>query len=426
MKAKKNRALAASLMINLCIGSIYAWSVFAGPLSSANGWSPEGTALTFTIANAVGPITMIAGGKLQDKYGPRWVIFAGALLFGMGMIASGFAHELYMIYITYGLMVGLGLGTIYSCTIANTVKLFPEKKGLIAGVTTCVYGLSTVIVAPLAQWLISQYGVSKTFVILGVAFIVIVSVCSKFVIKAEIPDVEIPDAAKEAEDLTGTNQAKTSAGAGVVNGPAGAGKSNDLTWKQMLRKPIFYILLIVLSFGATSGLMIISQASAMAQEIVKVTPQTAAIGVSVIAISNALGRIIWGRISDGAGRYRSLAMMFCVLAISMLLLTGVSEGQWAGFLLLTMLIAFCFGGFMGVYPAVTAESFGIRNNGVNYGFMFIGFALGGFMGPRFATMFRVSGMGLYGKAFLIAAAMAVAGIMIMAVLLIRERAAGKR
>lgn len=394
MRNKKIRALTASLIINLCVGSIYAWSVFAGPLTETYGWSPESTALTFTIANAVGPVTMIIAGKLQDKYGPRWIVFAGAFLFGGGMFASGYAQTVGMMYITYGLLMGFGLGTIYSCIIANTVKLFPDKKGLIAGVLTSLYGLATVVAAPVAQALIESHDVSFAFKALGAAYFIIVALASQFLIKA---DVEV-------------------SAAGMID------ESKELNWNQMLRTPKFYVLLVMLLFGATSGLMIVGQASVIAQELVQVTAATAAVGVSIIAIANAGGRIVWGKVSDILGRYRTLMVMFVLLTIGMASLTMVGEGQWYLFLVLVMLAAFCFGGFMGIFPAVTAENFGIRNNGVNYGFMFIGFAVGGYIGPKLATALKITDMGMYSMAFVIAAVMAAAGIVIAAVLNKKEKA----
>lgn len=393
MKNKKIRALIASLIINLCVGSIYAWSVFAGPLSETFGWSPSATALTFTIANGVGPITMILAGKLQDKYGPRWIVFAGAFLFGGGMFASGFVETVSMMYVTYGLCMGFGLGTIYSCTIANTVKLFPKKKGLIAGAATCIYGLATVVAAPLAQFFIETYGVNEAFKILGAVYFIIVAVASQFLIKAELDD---------SQEI-------------IID------ESKEKNWHQMLATPVFYVMLIMLLFGATSGLMIVSQASIIAQELVQVTAGTAAVGVSIIAIANAAGRIVWGRISDRTGRYGTLTVMFILLAAAMFLLTTVKAGQWNMFLTLVVVAGFCFGGFMGIFPALTAEQFGIRNNGVNYGFMFIGFAVGGYVGPKLATALKVTDMGLYSMAFVIAAVMAAAGIVISLILYKMER-----
>lgn len=129
--------LVASCLINLCIGSLYAWSVFATPmaeyLTMITGNEVKGLAIIFTIANSVGPVTMISGGAINDKLGPKWVIFIGGLLFGGGMILSGFATSIGMLTMTYGLGVGLGVGMVYGCTVSNSVKFFPDRKGLIGG-----------------------------------------------------------------------------------------------------------------------------------------------------------------------------------------------------------------------------------------------------------------------------------------------------
>lgn len=129
--------LGASCLVNLCIGSLYAWSVFAAPMAahiqSVTGGEAPNLAIIFTIANAVGPITMISGGFFNDKLGPKWVIFLGGVLFGAGMIFSGFAQSVPVLLLTYGLGVGLGVGLVYGCTVSNSVKFFPDKRGLVGG-----------------------------------------------------------------------------------------------------------------------------------------------------------------------------------------------------------------------------------------------------------------------------------------------------
>ena len=174
--------LTASCLINLCIGSLYVWSVFASPmaeklnaLSGSNTFTSASLAIVFTVANSVGPITMISGGYINDKLGPKWVVFFGGLLFGGGMLASGFATSIPMLIIIYGLGCGLGMGLAYGCTINNSVKFFPDKRGLIGGIATATYGLSSVLIPPVANALMNAVGVSQTFIILGGAFILIIS-----------------------------------------------------------------------------------------------------------------------------------------------------------------------------------------------------------------------------------------------------------
>lgn len=391
LKKKRWFVLAASLLINLCIGSGYAWSVYAGPLSKTFGWTAAATALTFTIANAISPVCMITGGKIQDMFGPKWVIFAGGILFGGGIILSGFTTSLTWIYLSYGILTGLGMGLVYSCTIANTVKFFPDKRGLVAGLATGGYGFGPVLLAPISQNLITAYGVLNTFKILGAVYLVVLLVGSQFIKTAPAgyrPEGWEPPAITATSAITG----------------------RDKTWSQMLADPLFYILLLMLTIGATSGLMIISQASPIAQEIVGVDAEKAALAVSLVAIANMTGRITWGAVSDKIGRYNALPIMYLILALAMFALTTVAEGQFTMFLVFTMLVGFCFGGFMGVFPALTADCFGAKNNGVNYGFMFSGFALGGYIGPIMAATIKSGNNGDYAKAFVIAAAMSAVGI----------------
>lgn len=373
--------LGATLLINLFMGSIYAWSVFAGPLEETFGWSAAAVALTFTIANGISPVTMVTGGRLLDKYGPKWVVFTGGILFGGGMIASGMVSSVGAMYITYGLLVGFGLGMVYSCTIANTVKFFPDKKGLVSGLSTGAYGLSSVILAPVAQKLIELTGVMHTFKIMGAAILVVVCGCALLLRKA-------PETEQRAEDPSG----------------------HDVTWNQMIRTRDFYLLMVMLTIGATAGLMIISQGSPMAQELAGITAGQAALTVSLISLCNAGGRILWGMIADRAGNYRVLPVMFLLLIAAMFSLFTVGGENRFLFFVSVMLIGFCFGGFMAVFPSITAERFGLRNNGINYGIMFCGFAIGGFLGPRFAAMFRVTEMGVYTMAFVIAGIMCIVGL----------------
>lgn len=382
--SRQGLILAISLIINLFVGSIYAWSIFAGPLSDLFGWSASAVALTFTIANGISPVTMVTGGKLLDKYGPRWIVFSGGILFGGGMIASGFIHSVGAIYITYGLCVGFGMGLVYSCTIANTVKFFPEKKGLVAGLSTGAYGLSTVVLAPAAQKLIDTAGVMDTFKLLGVVVLLVVCSGAQFLRKA-------PELRRE-EDTHGDCRIK-----------------RNYSWKEMMKTRDFYFMLIMLSIGATAGLMVISQASSMVQEIAQVTAGQAALAVSLIAFANAAGRILWGFISDRLGHYLVLFFMYTLLAISMFALLGADRDTRILFFVAVMLIGFCFGGFMAVFPALTADRFGMKNNGTNYGIMFCGFAAGGFLGPYLAAVFRVTDLGLYAMGFVIAGSMCILG-----------------
>ena len=402
--------LIASSLINLCIGSMYAWSVFAAPLAAklsallGTTLTAADLAIVFTVTNSIGPITMISGGYITDKLGgPRAVILIGGSMFGVGMLLTGFATTLTQVIITYGLLVGLGLGMAYGCTINNTVKFFPDKRGLVGGIATATYGLSSVLIPPVANALNNSVGVSMSFVILGIAFLVIIVTCSMFIIKCPadyVPEGFVP---------------KVAAVPGKV-------QTADKNWKQMLADPVFYIMIIMLTCGAFSGLMITSQASPMAQRMAGMTVGMAATAVSVLALFNAAGRIVAGTLSDRFGRVTVLrgAFVLEILGLAMLLMTG--EGDRFMFLAAVSVIGFCFGALMGVYPGFTADQFGVRNNSVNYGIMFIGFAVAGYFGP--STCGRILGStGSYGTAFIVSAVLAVVGI---ALSFLYRRAASRR
>ena len=364
--------MVASVVTNVCIGTGFAWSVYQTGLfnESASIFGTEVSqaqlALAFTICSGVAPIPMIAGSGLQKTLkGPRNVVWLGGILFSAGLIATSFIHSLSMLYVTYGLLAGFGIAFAYGITIGNTVKFFPDKSGLIAGISTAAYGAGSIIFPPIMQALISQYGVMPTFRILGIGYGVVIIISAWFISEppaGRLPDGYVPPVKK------------------------GGGSQEQKNWKQMLADIRFYLMIIVFIIFATGGLMVVSQGSPMSQAIGGADAATAAVIVSVIAVGNTGGRIIWGWVSDKIGRYPALFIMAAIVTASGLILSMLTEsGSLAAFVIFATLIAMCYGGTMGVYPALTADAFGMKNNGVNYGIMFIGFALGGYIGPILAN-----------------------------------------
>ncbi|MDD4239303.1 MAG: OFA family MFS transporter [Desulfotomaculaceae bacterium] len=405
LKSKRWIVLVASVLINLCIGSGYAWSVFARPmvdhLSLVTGVAVTAGAATlaFTISNLFGPVTMILGGSIQDKFGPRWVIFAGAFVFGGGVFLTGFTTSTTWLYLSYGTLMGLGMGLIYSCTIANTVKFFPDKRGLVAGLATAGYGTGSILVPPLANSMINSMGIMATFRTLGIVYFIIIAVGSFFILTAP--------AGYKPEGWTPPVQKPGSSVSGV-----------DKTWKEMMVDPMFYVLLAMIMIGAFAGLMIISQASAIAQEMTKVSVAVAAVAVSMIAMGNTAGRLIWGAISDAIGRYNSLTIMYIISAVSVF---GLTAGpSYTLFMVEAILIGLCFGGIMSIFPALTADMFGPKNNGVNYGIMFTGFAIAAYLGPMTAAKVKAASGG-YVSAFIIAAVVSIIGMLLTQVVRIQSK-----
>nr|WP_295973714.1 OFA family MFS transporter [uncultured Bacillus sp.] len=393
MNPKYNRwsVLVASAIINLCVGSIYAFSVFAGPLSKAHGWSMGEIMLAFTINAAIAPIPMILGGKILDKGGAKYSIMAGGAMFGAGFILTGLSDSMMALYLSYGILCGLGQGIAYSGTLGNTVKFFPDKRGLASGIVTAGYGGGTIIAAPLANYLIENHGVSSAFISMGMIYFVVTVVCALFVKAA--PVGYAPEGWSPSVQATG----KKAAG-------------NDVPWNEMIKKPMFYTIAFLFMIGALSGMMVTSNASVIGQQMYGLTAAVAAVLVSLFSLSNCLGRILWGAVSDKIGRTNTLLCIYIVIAAMLLLLANTVST--AGFIIAVIGIGTCFGGTMGVFPSIVGDKFGMKYYGVNYGVTFIGYSLAAFFGPKIAVQVAGTHNGDFTLAFYIAFAISLVGIVL--------------
>lgn len=389
--------LIASCFINLCIGSMYAWSVFAAPMAKYLSQVTGATltagvlAIVFTVTNSVGPITMITGGRINDTFGPKKVIFLGGILFGGGMILSGFATSLNVLVLAYGIITGLGIGMVYGCTISNSIKFFPDKRGFVGGITTACYGFSSVIVPPVANILISNFGVTAAFKIIGTVFLIIVCVCSFFIDKCPaefVPEGWMPPASNGNK----LNQ-------------------NDKDWKGMLTSPVFYPMILVLLCGAFYGLMCSALASPLAQGMIGMSVAAATTVVSVLALFNTGGRIFAGYVSDKIGRINTLTIAFVLAIMGLGCLYFSGQGDVTKFYIGIISVGVSFGAFMGVFPGFTADQFGTKHNSVNYGIMFVGFAISGYFGPTvMKNVYAIDHS--YQRAFLIATILCAIGFVL--------------
>ncbi len=378
--------LLASCLINLCIGSMYAWSSLSAPMAKELN---ANLSSVFSTANAVSFITMIIGGLLNDKYGPRWVMFVGGVMFGAGMFFSGLGQSVTHLILSYGLCLGLGMSLVYGCTISNTIKFFPDKRGMVGGMTTASYGISSVIFAPLADWICGFVGARMTFMLLGGVFLVVI--CAGSFLMAKCPAGFLP---------TGY----------VPPAQTASKKTADKTPLQMLKMPVFYVMLLMLTCGGTFGLMVISGAKGLALGMTAVSPATATLFVSVLCLFNTAGRLVAGTLSDKLGRINTLtsALVIALIGLATLYICGLN-GSAGLFAVGIMLIGICFGTFMGVFPGFCTDQFGTRYNTVNYGIMWIGFSAAGIVGPSVLTAVQ-NATGTYNLAFVIAFGMALLGL----------------
>ncbi|MCI3029113.1 OFA family MFS transporter [Desemzia sp. C1] len=379
MKQEKNRwlILIAAIITNLALGAGYAWSVFQTALLETNtDWTLSETSLAFSISFAMVPVGMIICGPIVDKHGGKKVVLAAGLLFGLGMFLTGFANSIIMLYLTYGVILGLGIGAGYGTATALTVKWFPDKKGLAGGLTAAGFGSGAILLAPIATNMIESVGVNDTFKILGGILLVVIC-ASSFV-------MENPPVKEKVVGLT---------------------SDKDKNYKEMLRDSNFWILWAIYTFAATSGLMVIGHAANLASYY---SLGAGAVIVMVVGLANTLGRIFWGSVSDKIGRCKTVMIMFIVSGTGLILLNFANTlGAVAGIAGL-IFIALSFGGFLGSFPGITAENCGASKSASNYGWMFTAYGIASILGPSLASSIRES-TGSYSMALLISAGMALVG-----------------
>lgn len=357
--------VAGALLIQVALGAVYIWSVFKGPLMDEFGWSPAATNLTFSITLLVCAMATVVFGKLQDRVGPRSVATIGGLLLALGLILAGRASSLGWLYFSFGVLGGAGMGAGYVCPLATCVKWFPDKRGLISGLAVAGFGGGALVFTPIAKGFIAASGVLATFTYLGLI------IGASVVLGARLL-VNPPPGYQPA------GWAPAAAGAG-----AGAG-AMDYTTRQMVRTSQFYMIWISYLFGCAAGLMIISNALPIA-EAQGLSGALAAGAVMTVSVFNAAGRLAWGAVSDRLGRTRTLTLVFLVCGLTMLSLKLLSG---PAILIGVSLVGFCFGGFLGVYPTITADYFGTRNLGMNYGSVFMAFGLGAVFGPMLYDLLK--------------------------------------
>jgi len=384
--------LIACMLASMCAGLAYSWSVFLKPLIEMYNWSAAEASLTFTLLMSTAGITAIFAGKAQDYIQPRFVMLLGGALFGLGLACIGFIHTLLQLYLCV-IFAGIGLGWVYpGGTVTNSIRFFPEKKGMASGMIAAGYGIGPVIWAPLSVKLINQFGIITTMKVLGLFFFLVIGLLSLLVKTAPVNYQAI-------ELNSNSNITQTS--------------STEKNWRQMLRDPLFYFLAITFTLGEISGMMIIGHASPIAQEMMMMTPAAAAGIVSLLAIANTTGKIGWGMISDRIGRYPVVILLLIFGGLAM-----VGLALFKSYFLFTtfiIIIGLCYGGFLSVMAPITADLFGSRNLPVNYGVMFLSVAIAAYVGPYLAAVVKEAENGIYTHAFVIAALLNLVGIVVFGI-----------
>ncbi len=385
---------AAGLLMQVALGAVYAWSVFRTPLVRQLHASISEVSLTFTIAIFTLGWAAFAGGLWMRAKGPRVVGLTGGLLYGLGVFLASFSgHGLWVLYLSYGVLGGAGIGLSYIVPIATLVKWFPDRRGFITGVAVAGFGCGALVTAPIATRLIQSVGVLQTFAWLGAGALVLV----------------VGSALMMREPPAGWRPA----GWQPAPGAAAASASGNYTLRQAVATWQWYALWAVLFLNVSAGISIISQASPMAQEITGVNAAVAATMVGIISIANGAGRFLWAWLSDAIGRRWVFLAMFVLQAGLFSLLPVVHS--FGLFTALAVVVLLCYGGGFGTMPAFCADYFGPRDVGSIYGLMLTAWGFGSALGPMLIAHVRES-TGKYGQALFILAVIMVGAAVVPLIL----------
>lgn len=361
MKKNKWLIVLSAIGIHICIGSVYAWSVLTKPIMQAMGFTLQETTWTFSIAILFLGLSAGFLGSYVEKHGPRRSGLVSTVFFGIGMLGTAFAlsqHSLLLMYLFYGVIGGIGLGTGYITPVSTLVKWFPNNRGLATGLAIMGFGFASLIAGPVMQLLIAKYGLINNFIILGCVYMVIMTASSLYLEPPKIPAVT--EVKAKLASLPENNQAQ-------------------YTVNEAMKTWHFYALWWIFFTNITCGIGLLAVASPMAQEVIQMTPLAAASMVGIIGLLNGLGRIVWSTISDYIGRRNTYIMFFLLEIVAFYMLASVTDSFL--FQVLIFLIITCYGGGFSCMPAYLSDLFGTKQLSAIHGRILTAWGLAGIAGP---------------------------------------------
>jgi OFA family oxalate/formate antiporter-like MFS transporter len=352
----------AGVVMQVALGAVYAWSVFRDPLTQQYGASVTAVNFAFSITILTLGFAAFAGGLWMARSGPRIVALIAGVLYGLGVFLASFAdNSLTLLYLTYGLIAGAGIGLGYIVPVATLIKWFPDKRGFITGIAVAGFGGGAFVTAFVAKALVASSGVFSAFSILGIIYLVMVVGAALFM--KNPPEGWKPEGWEPDTSESGDRS-------GVDYDLGGALK----TWQ-------WFALWALLFLNVTAGISIITEAAPMAETISGVSATVAVGLVSIISVGNALGRFFWAWLSDAIGRKWVFFVMFLLQAVLFLLLPILGAAAYILLAVIAFIIVSCYGGGFGTMPAFTADYFGSANVGKVYGLLLTAWSFGGVLGP---------------------------------------------
>ncbi|MCC6591206.1 MAG: OFA family MFS transporter [Bryobacterales bacterium] len=360
---------AAAVLMQICLGIIYSWAVFRGPLAAAYGWDKTVTIAPYRWSILFFTLAMVVAGFWQDKKGPRLVGSFGGVLLGLGCLLAAFIGNTPSgLIFSYGVVAGLGVGFAYVTPIATCVKWFPDKRGLVVGLAVMGFGVGSLIFAPLLERMMGsdpaayQTTIPRTFLFLSALFFVVVIGTAQMY---KVPPIGWKPAG--------------------WNPPAAAqGKRrSDYTPGEMLRTWQFYAVWLLYFLGSSVGLTAIGESAPLIRELAAASAAlTGGAALGVMSLFNGVGRLGWGGLSDKLGRKQAILGMCAVSVVACWLVLPNTADFWrvlAGL----CLVGFCYGGYLALMPSIAADYYGAKNIGANYGILFSAWGAAGFVVPGY-------------------------------------------
>ncbi|WP_336795362.1 MFS transporter [Erwinia aphidicola] len=351
--------LIGTIITQFALGSVYTWSLFNGQLSMKLDAPISQVAFSFGLLSLGLALASSVAGKLQERFGVRNVTIGAGLLMAIGLMLTSQADNLFMLYLSAGVLVGLADGAGYLMTLSNCVKWFPERKGVISACAIGAYGLGSLGFKFICSYLLSVYSLETTFMIWG-------GVAMTMMILGALMMKDAPE-----QQAAGNKMAS---------------QARDYSLGESMRMPQYWMLALMFLTACMSGLYVIGVAKDIGESMVHLSAQTAANAVTIIAIANLSGRLVLGVLSDKVARIRviTLAQVVSLIGMSILLFSHMSESS---FFIAIACVAFSFGGTITVYPSLVSDFFGLNNLTKNYGVIYLGFGIGSVMGSLIASLF---------------------------------------
>jgi len=365
---RRKLALAAVIM-QVCLGIIYSWAVFRGPLAAAYGWDKTVTIAPYRWSILFFTLAMVVAGFWQDKKGPRLVGSAGGILLGLGCLLAAFiGHEPTGLIFSYGVIGGLGVGFAYVTPIATCIKWFPDKRGFVVGLAVMGFGVGSLIFAPLLERMMGSDAalyketIPRTFLFLSALFFIVVTGTAQF--------YRVPPAGWKP---AGWNPPAAVSG----------GRRVDYSPAQMLRTWQFYAVWLLYFLGSAVGLTAIGESAPLVRELAAASAAlSGGAALGVMSLFNGVGRLAWGGMSDKAGRKQTIFAMCGVALVACAVVLPQTADFWRVLAGLCM-VGFCYGGYLALMPSIAADYYGPRNIGANYGILFSAWGAAGFIVPGY-------------------------------------------